>query len=430
MRFIKLDSLHVPEDRVRREFDEDYIRSLADDIAKNGLYHAPVVRDDLRTLVAGECRSRAIRLLNAEGISFTYNGQAVEAGMLPVTALSELDEDQLLEIELHENILRRDISWQEQVAARAKLHELRQKQKPAGERQTYRETASEILGRPAKPGEATPLVRDAIALAAHLDDPDVAKAKSEREAIKILSKKLESEIREMLAEDFEPSDDDMKLLEGDCISNLKNMADGSINIILTDPPYGVGADTFGDQSDNEHMYDDSYASWQNLMKDFAAESFRITAERAHAYVFCDIRRFAELAEMMTFCGWNVWETPLIWYKGNRGILPRPDHGPRRTYEAILFASKGDRPVVTTGAHDVISIPADPDRIHAAQKPIELFVELLRRSVHPGEVVLDAFAGRGTIFPAARQLGVRAIAIEQNPSAIAMCKMTLKEIVNG
>ena len=87
----------------------------------------------------------------------------------------------------------------------------------------------------------------------------------------------------------------MKVLEGDCISNLKSMADGSINVILTDPPYGVGADTFGDQSDNEHMYDDSYASWQNLMRDFAAESFRITAERAHAYVFCDIRRFAELA---------------------------------------------------------------------------------------------------------------------------------------
>jgi site-specific DNA-methyltransferase (adenine-specific) len=52
--------------------------------------------------------------------------------------------------------------------------------------------------------------------------------------------------------------------------------------------------------------------------------------------------------------------------------------------------------------------------HGAAKPIEAYVNLLKRSCRPGDSVLDCFAGTGTILAAAAELKLRATAVEQDP----------------
>lgn len=94
---------------------------------------------------------------------------------------------------------------------------------------------------------------------------------------------------------------------------------------------------------------------------------------------------------------------------------------------ILYAIKGDRRVILTGQHDVITEPSVGSERHAAEKPVPLYTNLLSRSVRPGEFVLDPFAGSGTIFPAANKLSLIATGfnLDQNDYALAQTRLEEK-----
>jgi len=117
-------------------------------------------------------------------------------------------------------------------------------------------------------------------------------------------------------------------------------------------------------------------------------------------------------------GWYVFRTPFIVHKINSGRVPLPTMGPRRQYETLLYAIKGQKNV-THIYPDVIPCTADDNMTHGAQKPVELFQNLLQRSVRAGDKVLDTFSGTGTIFPAAHNLLCEATATEMNPEYYAM-----------
>ncbi len=90
--------------------------------------------------------------------------------------------------------------------------------------------------------------------------------------------------------------------------------------------------------------------------------------------------------------------------------PWPEYGPQRKYETLLYAVKGMRPIFKL-AGDVLDFPSDTNLGHAAQKPVALYTELLRRSALPGDSIFDPFMGSGTIFSAATELKLRATGIE-------------------
>jgi len=55
------------------------------------------------------------------------------------------------------------------------------------------------------------------------------------------------------------------------------------------------------------------------------------------------------------------------------------------------------------------------RRHAAEKPVDLYEDLLLRSAKPGNRVLDPCCGAGPIFPAANRLSLYATGIELDPN---------------
>lgn len=394
MNTIPFADIIIPPTRQRRAFDETAHQNLQASIRSKGLLHPIVLRTiEHPILVAGERRLRALKALDWQKI--------------PITYLGDLSEIAYEEAELEENVLRLDLSWQEKAQAIDRLHKLRQMQNPA---QTDKETVEEILGRTALPGQSTVLIRDNQILASYLEDPDVAGANSKRDAMKVIKRKVAAKDRERLSRAASAMHNKHNHILGDCREELLELPDNTYSCIITDSPYGIGADTFGDQSAVGHQYVDNKEHAFSIYAAILAEGFRITKAQAHLYMFFDIRYFQELSHLADHCGWYVWQTPLIWQKrNNQGMLPRPEHGPRRTYECIMYCIKGDKKV-TEVQPDVIDIPAIHAPEHAAAKPAELYANLLNRSCLPGDHVIDPCAGSGPIFPAANSLQLIATAI--------------------
>ena len=406
-------------------------------IEERGLLHPPVLRDEsgVWTLVAGERRMKAIAQIWELGGSFRCDNQEVPAGEMPFTNLGDLSDLEAEEAELDENLKRKDLTWQEHAAAVARLHRLRQGQQVEKAvklqtplvAQTYADTALELLGK--SEGAYQDQIRKEIIVSKHLANPAIAKAKSADEAFKILKKQEESAKNVELARTVGASfnADLHTLLNVDCLDYMTTAADlpeaEKFDVILTDPPYGMGADNFGDAGGKltgiEHRYDDSPEHFTKLMTAWSKLSYNVVKAQAHAYVFCDIDKFHELKALMQAAGWYVFRTPLINHKMNSGRVPLPDQGPRRQYEIILYAIKGKKQ--TTHIYpDVISTSADENFSHGAQKPVALYQNLLQRSVRPGDRVLDTFAGSGTIFEAANGFKCAATGTELNPEYFGMC----------
>lgn len=425
MNLIQLSEITIAPDRQRRTFSEEAIIRLADSILR-GLQHAVVLQNDKKTLVAGERRIRAIRLLNSRGLSFPYDGGLVPHGSIPFVTLGELSELELEEAQLEENVCRENLTWQERANAESRLHQLRLKQTQG--KQTILDTASEIAGHQIIKGSAdfqhAARLADSLLVAKHLDDPEVSSAKSLREAKKIISSKLERLFAARLHAQVGEVASDHKIILGDALVVLQD-TESLFDCIITDPPYGVGADTFGSQSTTTHGYNDDVRTFKRIALGFPPLAFRILRPRGHLYFFHDPRYFNLLVRLFKRAGFRVWPRPFIWNKGtDTGMLPDPDFGPRRCYEQILFAIKGDKHVATRGLPDVLTYSPVANKIHGAQKPVDLYVDLIHRSTVPGDKVVDICAGSGTIFPAASRCSVLATGIEVDSDAYNIAKMRL------
>lgn len=428
---INADRIVVKENRQRREFSEtehqDLITSLG---GPAGLLHPIVLRQegDQKVLVAGERRLRAIKEMGELGIDLRYGGLCMLAGIVPYNDLGELDPLDAMEAELEENIRRKDLTWQERAQATSKLFDLRVLQAAAAGQPTpsMREVSEEV-GRGGF-GAGTTIVKE-MQIARHLSDPEVAAASSVKEAHKILVRKEETKKNERLAEQVGRTftSSNHACIRADSREWLSFSGAGIFDVICTDPPYGMGADEFGDSGNEgtrEHAYVDSAEALLKILKWFPGEAFRVTKAAAHVYVFCDFDHFSAWKGALQSAGWRVFRTPLIWAKPNGFRAPWPEHGPRRSYETILFAIKGDKKI-TKLAPDVITCPLDESLGHSAQKPVRLIEDLLSRSCLAGDNVLDPFMGTGTIFAAAQGLKVTATGIEKEAAAFGIAVKRLE-----
>ena len=427
MQTTHIDNIIVTGDRQRKDFDAEAMESLRETIDRKGLMHAVVVRETPEglVLVAGERRFRSVKDIWMLSGKLKYNNEAVPTDHIPYVTLGQLSPLEAEEAELEENLQRKDLTWQENSAAMFKLHSLRSRQaQREGRVHTVADTAMETRGR--SDGSYHESVRKDLIVAQHLHNPEVMKAKTTDEAFKILKRQENTakniELAATVGKSFTQSVHEV--LNANCLHWMASSQPEQFDVILTDPPYGMGADQFGDGgsgrlANNEHHYKDDYEGWKALMEAWCPLSYRVAKREAHAYVFCDLDNFHELKGMMKAAGWYVFRTPFICTKPNSGRVPLPDEGPRRQYETLLYAIKGHKK--TTAIYpDVISSTADAGLMHGAQKPVALFEDLLRRSVRPGDTVLDSFAGSGTIFPAAHSYKCKAVGIEMNPEYFAVC----------
>lgn len=419
----------VVRDRQRTKKPLPHIRALAEDIKQRELLHAPVVwlEDKVPILLVGECRFEAIKLLASEKTSIFYDGQEIPLGFLPTTIFSLEDSVERKQAELSENTYREALTWQDRTRALAEIHEIAKAKNPT---QTFKATADSLLtsgysgeSSGTNPVHLSTTVSLATIIAPHLDDPDVAGAKNASEAASIIAKKTEDRAAAALAKRRQKSaggDEPLKLHLGDSLKLLPQMREASVDLILTDPPYGIDVDAKNSTHKRQtvkHTYDDSPERFHELLTTLLIEGFRVSKPRANIFIFVHPRQWNWVFEASQRAGWVPFPTPVIWDKVAQGIGTWQNEGFQRTYDMIFFATKGQRGL-NQPVPDVLHFKRveREARVHGAQKPVDLLRYLIEISTLQHDLVLDPFAGSGSTLVAARSAQRRCVGFELDETA--------------
>lgn len=207
------------------------------------------------------------------------------------------------------------------------------------------------------------------------------------------------------------------------------LPDGSVNLIATDPPYGIGYVTnhrteTRDTNEVARAIENDATFDPVWFEKIVSECARILADGSHAYFFC---ADTTLPDMQVLVRRHLsFKNVLVWRKGNwtAGDLGGA-YG--KECEFVIFAQKGRRELIGGRPSSYLSYPrVDPDKaIHSCQKPVPLMSFLIEHSTYPGEVVCDPFAGSGSTAIAALNLGRKFIGweLDKKTHAIALQRMS-------
>jgi len=421
MKIVSIDKVHLTE-RQRSQIEAGPLTELKESILGRGLLHPPVVayQNDEYFLVAGERRYRAIQQIHKENKSFLCHNELIAVGQIPITLFSEtLTEADRFEAELDENIRRVDIPWQDRAKALARLHALRQAQNP---KQTIQATAAEVSNSAGTSQDhMRRRIHEATKIVANLSNPKIQNARNATEAYSLIEKLEEEKINAALARKVaatRPQKNDIELRQGDLRILLATLPPHTFDLILADPPYGIDASSggFRARTVHHHDYSDTQAEARELATVILTEGFRITKPRANLLLFTDIKHWEWLQTVSASMGWTPFRRPLIWIKSDsEGLAPWGGSGPRITTEFIFFATKGSRGLHASPT-DVFRFNrvAKGERLHAAEKPVDLLRKLIECSTLPGDFVLDPCCGSGSTLVACRGVRRRGMGIEKDP----------------
>lgn len=201
----------------------------------------------------------------------------------------------------------------------------------------------------------------------------------------------------------------------DCLDLLRSLPDGSVDLMLTDPPYGVTQNEW----DKPINLAELWLEWERVVK--PAGAFVFTAQQPFATDLILTRR-------------GFFKYDLIWHKSRPSGFLNASKMPLRNHEHILVfyrmlptfnpqKTKGKPNHVANGKmskktannnygdfNQIMQIATDDknpvsvvyfeqqdpnDILHPTQKPIDLFRYLIRTYTNPGETVFDGYSGSGT-----------------------------------
>lgn len=212
-----------------------------------------------------------------------------------------------------------------------------------------------------------------------------------------------------------------QIFHGDSTEILQLLNDGSVDCVITDPPFGI--DNLSNRSETEagKRYARKIANDETPEK--AIEVFLSVfdvlapklADDCDIYIFTAHTVLAEwllLARQLEERYGFKYKSMLIWDKGEcPGLGDLNSWGVG--YEVILFLKKGKKERQVKRPSGII--PCKPimagKLIHPHEKPEPLLERLIKFSTKPGELVVDPFGGSGATVRAARNTGRSGIAIE-------------------
>lgn len=207
------------------------------------------------------------------------------------------------------------------------------------------------------------------------------------------------------------------LRQGDCLEIMKDIPDGSIDLIVTDPPYKVtsrgSAGNSGGMLQKKINRKGQVFDFNDIScKKYAPEFYRILKEGTHCYIMTNHTNLIEMLNVFTNVGFKFVKC-LIWNKGNKIM----GQFYMNQFEYIMFFRKGKaKKINNCGTSDILNIPnkktkIDGKNLHDTEKPIELNRILVENSTNENDIVLDPFMGIGSCGIACKKLNRNFIGIE-------------------
>ncbi len=191
---------------------------------------------------------------------------------------------------------------------------------------------------------------------------------------------------------------------------LGGLEGGSVDLVLTDPPYTISKNTgfkqLGTKSIERFAVDMDFGEWDKSLislPDLAKLSFAALRKGGTAIIWYDLWKLSYLSEAMLEAGFKQLRL-IVWEKSNPVPLNQSVNYLTNSREIALLGVKGGNPTFNARYHPGVfrqPIPRDGGkRMHPTQKPLTLFKELVQIHSLPDDLVVDPFLGSGTTAIAA------------------------------
>jgi site-specific DNA-methyltransferase (adenine-specific) len=186
---------------------------------------------------------------------------------------------------------------------------------------------------------------------------------------------------------------------------IKNIKDKSVDLVLSDPPYGMEYNSNHRKVSHKVIKNDDNLDWLGT---WVSELKRVCKDEAHLYIFCSWHNI-DIFKQEISKSFNI-KNILIWEKNNHGsgdLLG--DYAPK--YEMIIFCSNGEKKLNGNRIPNIIKADRTNNEKHPTEKPIKLLKLFIEKSSDEGDIVLDTFSGSFSTAKAAKMLNRNFIAFE-------------------
>ena len=204
----------------------------------------------------------------------------------------------------------------------------------------------------------------------------------------------------------------------DGVDSAKSLANGSVDLLLTDPPYGISNSYTCENQVPRRLRKNgtdfimpkgNFGDWDGPIEPREWADIVLPKVGGWAVIFCAQRQIGEYSDVLKSHKFNAVGT-LVWQKTN----PVPfnhKYKPINAWEALVVGKRPGTKFNGNVVHNVFQCksPSPQQRMHPTQKPLPLVEEFIRLFSNEGDLVFDPFAGSATTLIAALGLGRRALA---------------------
>ena len=194
------------------------------------------------------------------------------------------------------------------------------------------------------------------------------------------------------------------ILNGDCVNILPQLDAGSVDFILTDPPYVLRYKP----RDGRTVPNDNNFAW---LKPAFAEMFRVLRPDSFCVSFYGWPNAGKFVTAFLDAGFRIAGHFVFpkHYTSGKGLV-------RYQHECAYLLAKGRPAARAEPIGDVIPWTTyTGNKFHPTQKPLAILKPLIEAFSLPVDVVLDPFAGSGSSLLAAKMLGRSWLGIEIDPA---------------
>lgn len=209
------------------------------------------------------------------------------------------------------------------------------------------------------------------------------------------------------------------LIEGDALLNLKALESETVDCVIIDPPYNINFKSVRGQGTNDFKDEIEMSYLEETFK----ELNRVLKNDSHFYCFCGFQN-VEVFKAIIEKYFNI-NNLLVWVKNNH-TPTNYDYNYAHKYELIFFCNKGKRPL-NQFSSDVLEFDNVNNKEHSCEKPVKLLKFLVENSTSEGELVLDCFAGSGSLAMACLESNRNFVLIEKEQEFCDLIKIKISEV---